>query len=81
MGLIANDQQKNSMASFDFSFPAIDAGTTFVFGSWACIANGSDGFDSHLTNTMSPEGSQEKQLDETSSTEFLLPELTSKIEK
>jgi hypothetical protein len=45
------------------------------------IANGSDGLNSHLTNTMSPEASQEKQLDETSSTEFLHPELTSKIEK
>ena len=44
LGHIAKDQQKNSMASFDFSFPAIDDGTTFVFGSWVCIANGSGGF-------------------------------------
>ena len=69
------------MASFNFDLPTISAGTTFVFGSWVCIANGSDGFDSQLTNTMSPEASQEKQIDETSSTEFVLPELTSKIEK
>ena len=39
MGPLAKDQQKNSVASFELSFPAIDAGTTFVFGSWVCIAN------------------------------------------
>ena len=47
------------MASFNFGFPAIDAGTTFVFGSWVCIANGSGGFSSHLinpTNTKTPPG-------------------------
>ena len=26
-------------------------GATFVFGSWVCVANGSSGFDSHLTNS------------------------------
>ena len=26
-------------------------GATFVFGSWVCVANGSGGFDSHLTNS------------------------------
>ena len=26
-------------------------GTTFIFGSWVCVANGSGGFDSHLTNS------------------------------
>ena len=26
-------------------------GTTFVIGSWVCIANGSSGFNSHLTNS------------------------------
>ena len=25
-------------------------GATFIFGSWVCVANGSGGFDSHLTN-------------------------------
>ena len=67
MGPLAKDQQKNSMAPFKFSFPAIDAGTTFVFGSWVCIANGSGGFPSHLikpTNTKAP---QEEQLGEITS--------------
>jgi len=26
-------------------------GATFIFGSWVCIANGSGGFNSHLTNS------------------------------
>ena len=26
-------------------------GATFVFGSWVCVANGSGGFDCHLTNS------------------------------
>ena len=26
-------------------------GATFIFGSWVCVANGSGGFDSHLTNS------------------------------
>ena len=55
VGHLAKDQQKNSMASFEFSFPAIDAGTTFVFGSWVYIANGSGGFSSHLIDPMSTE--------------------------
>ena len=25
-------------------------GATFIFVSWVCVANGSGGFDSHLTN-------------------------------
>ena len=53
MGHLANDHQKNSMASFDFGFPVIDAGTTFVLGSWVCVANGSGGFSSHLINPAS----------------------------
>ena len=27
-----------------------EEGTTFVFGSWVCTANGPGGFNSHLTN-------------------------------
>ena len=39
------------MATFTFSTMAPPQGTTFVIGSWVCIANGSGGFDSHLTNS------------------------------
>jgi hypothetical protein len=41
------------MASFDFSFPAIHAETTFVFGSWACITDRSGGFSSYLIDPAS----------------------------
>ena len=40
----------NSMATFAFSTTALPQGTTFIFRSWVCIANGSGGFDSHLAN-------------------------------
>ena len=43
VGELANDQQKNLMASFNFNVPAINAGTTFVFGSWVCTAVGNFG--------------------------------------
>ena len=62
VGPLAKDQQKNPMASFEFSFLAIDAGTTFVFGSWVYIANSSGGFSSHLIDPASTETPQRKQL-------------------
>jgi hypothetical protein len=39
------------MATFAFSAMAPPQGATFVFGSWVCVANGSGGFDNHLTNS------------------------------
>ena len=39
------------MATFAFSTMTPPRGVTFIFGSWVCIANGSGGFDSHLTNS------------------------------
>ena len=68
------------MASFEFDFPAISAGTTFVFGSWACTANGSGGFSSHLIDTTSMETPRQEQLGETTSAEILLPQLAEEIE-
>jgi len=68
------------MASFEFSFPAIDTGTTFVFGSWVCIANGSGGFSSHLINPASTETPRQEQLGEITSAEILLPEIAKGIE-
>ena len=68
------------MASFEFSFLAIDAGTTFVFGSWVCIANGSGGFSSHLINPASTETPRREQLGEITSAEILLPGIAKGIE-
>ena len=39
------------MATFTFSTTTIPQGVTFIFDSWVCVANGSGGFDSHLTNS------------------------------
>ena len=41
----------SSMATFAFSTMAPPQGVTFIFGSWVCVANGSGGFDNHLTNS------------------------------
>jgi hypothetical protein len=31
---------ENSMASLSFTSNVLDEGTTFIFGSWICVANG-----------------------------------------
>ena len=46
------------MASFDFDFPAISAGTTLVFGSWSDTTNGSGGLASDLIDTADVKTSQ-----------------------
>jgi hypothetical protein len=38
------DPPANSMASFQFTRSVPSHGTTFVFGSWVCIANGAGSF-------------------------------------
>jgi hypothetical protein len=38
------------MATFALSTMAFPQGATFIFGSWVCVANGSSGFNSHLTD-------------------------------
>jgi hypothetical protein len=43
------------MVSFNFTSTMLDEGTTFIFGSWVCIANGSGGYNSRLANTKEPE--------------------------
>ena len=71
------------MATFNFDLPAINTGTTFVFGSWVSIADGSGGFDNHLINTINLEALQCNYPDKTvkNSNEYLLPELTDEIKK
>jgi hypothetical protein len=64
----------------------LDEGTTFVFGSWVCIANGTGSFRRHLVDDMNPEASAASQrsgLDEfiDNLNEMLLPDLARKIEK
>ena len=72
------------MATFVFSTMVLPQGVTFIFGSWVCVANGSGGFDSHLTNSPAPKittsedsnklvGSNEHGI-------MLLPDLAKEIE-
>jgi hypothetical protein len=77
---------ENSMASFNFTSAVLDEGTTFIFGSWICVANGLGGFNSHLANSRELEvssSSQSSDLDEfiDNLDELLLPDLALKIEK
>jgi hypothetical protein len=74
------------MASFNFTSAMLDEGTTFVFGSWIFMANGSGGFNSHLAETSKPEApiaNRRNNLDEfiDNLNEMLLPDLIREIGK
>ena len=69
------------MEPFEFNFPAISAGTTFVFGSWVCIANRLGGFSSHLIDTTSMQMPRQEQLGKTTLAEIILPQVTEETEK
>ena len=72
------------MAAFAFSTMAPPQGATFIFGSWVCIADGSGGFDSHLTNcpilkiAMSKDSNKLAESDDHDI--MLLPNLAKEIE-
>jgi hypothetical protein len=77
---------ENSMASFCFSSTMLDEGTTFIFGSWICISNGSSSFNSHQADSRKPEASTAnrcRNLDEfiDNLDELLLPNLVGAIER
>jgi hypothetical protein len=64
----------------------LDEGTTFVFGSWICIANGLGGFNNHLVDSRKTEASTSIQcsdLDEFSDNldELLILSLPRQIER
>jgi hypothetical protein len=70
---------KNSMASLSFTSTMLHEGTTFIFGSWICVANGLGGFNCHLVDSRKPEAStstQNSNLDE-----LLLLDLPRQIER
>jgi hypothetical protein len=48
--MFIEDPLTNSIAIIN-SAPVLEEGTTFVFGSWICVANGSDSFNNHLADT------------------------------
>jgi hypothetical protein len=55
VGVFIEYPPENSMVSFNFTSAVLDEATTFVFGSWVCIANGSGGYNSRLADTKEPE--------------------------
>jgi hypothetical protein len=57
VGVFIEHPLENSMASLSFTSNALDKGTTFIFGSWICVANGLGGFISHLVDSKKPEAS------------------------
>ena len=70
--------------TFAFSTTTPPRGATFIFSSWVCIANGSGGFDSHLTNSPTPKSStseDSKKLARSHDCDvMLLPDLAKEIE-
>ena len=59
-------------------------GATFIFGSWVCVANGSGGFDSHLTNSPAPKITTSEDSNKLVGSNdhgiMLLPDLAKEIE-
>ena len=72
------------MATFAFSTMAPPQGATFIFGSWVCIANGSGGFDSHLTNIPTLKATSSESSNKLAGSGdhgvMLLPDLAKEIE-
>ena len=72
------------MATFAFSTMAPPQGATFVFGSWVCVANGSGGFDSRLTNSPTLKITMLKDPNKLAGSDdhdiMLLPDLAKEIE-
>jgi hypothetical protein len=77
---------ENLMASFNFTSVVLEEGTTFIFGSWICAANGLGGFNGHLDNSKELEASSStssSDLDEfiDNLNDLLFPDLAVQIEK
>ena len=74
----------NPMATFAFSPMAPPQGATFVFVSWVCVANGSGGFDSHLTNSPTLKITTSEDSNKLAGSDdhgiMLLPDLAKEIE-
>ena len=72
------------MATFAFSTMEPPQCATFVFGSWVCVANGSGGFNSHLTNSPALNITTSEDSNKLSGSDdhgiMLLPDLAKEIE-
>jgi hypothetical protein len=86
VGVFIEHPPENSVASFNFTSAVLDEGTTFTFGSWIYVANGSGGFNSHLANSRESEASSStptSDLEEfiNNLDDLLLSDLALQIEK
>jgi hypothetical protein len=86
VGVFIEHPLVNSMVSFNFTSTVLDEGTTFIFGSLVCVADGASSFHRHLVDDMKPEASaaaQRSVLDEfiDNLDESLLPDLAREIEE
>jgi hypothetical protein len=66
VGLLANDRQKNTMASLNDN-PLLEKGTSFLVGSWIFIVDGSGGFESCSIGQDPPEvpeAAKQREFDE-----------------
>jgi hypothetical protein len=70
---------ENLMASFSFTSIVLDEGTTFIFGSWICVANGSGGFNGHLADSRKPKASTASRCSDLDN--LLLPDDAEEIER
>jgi hypothetical protein len=59
VGVFIEHTPENLMVSFNFTSTSamLDEGTTFIFSSWICVANGFVGFNNHLANSNEAEAS------------------------
>jgi hypothetical protein len=54
VGVRIKDPPANSMVSFKFTSAVPPKGTTFVFGSWVCVADGAGDFCQFTIDVMKP---------------------------
>jgi hypothetical protein len=57
VGVFIKHPIDNSMALLSFTSTMPDKGTTLIYGSWVCVANGLGGFTSHLVDSTKLEAS------------------------
>jgi hypothetical protein len=74
----------NSLTFFNFTSVVLIEGTTFIFGSWVCVADGAGNFRRHFIDDMKSEASvasQRNGLDEfiDNLDETLLPDITREV--
>lgn len=79
------DPLENSMTVFNFTTVALEKGTTFIFNSWVCIANGAGDFHYHLIDhkPKAPTSRPSRDLDDFIDNlgEMLLPDLVRELEE